>query len=192
VYNRLQRRKLDANREINEATCNVSDAVKAFHDYNNFICKARSAISGSGLLLDIHGSADQEQRTQLGYLVHSKQLDSENYSKDVTSIRSLGRHWCGDNNECFKKFICGSRSLGHFMNLEGLNAVPSPGNKKVNPDVVQYFSGGFTVTKYGSRDGGNIDGIQMEFSSEIRSKWGENTRNRIVNAILRFHRLNYT
>ena len=168
--------------------------MKAYQDYNNFICKARSAISGisgRGLLLDIHGSADQEQRTELGYLVHSKYLDSENYSKDVTSIRSLGGHWCEDNNDCFKNFICGNRSLGHFMNLEGLHAVPSPENKKIKPDVVQYFSGGFTVAKYGSRDGGNIDGIQMEFSKEIRSRWGENTRNRIVDAILRFHRLNY-
>lgn len=191
VYNLLRRSKLDANREINEATFNVSDAIKAYQDYNNFICKARSAISGRGLLLDIHGSADQEQRTELGYLVHSKHLDSGNYSKDVTSIRSLGRHWCGNDDDCFKDFIRGNRSLGHFMNLEGLHAVPSPQNKKVKPDVVQYFSGGFTVAKYGSRDGGDIDGIQMEFAKEIRSRWGENARNRIVNAILSFHRLNY-
>lgn len=191
IYNLLRRSKLDANREINEATFNVSDAIKAYQDYNNFICKARSAISGRGLLLDIHGSADQEQRTELGYLVHSKHLDSGNYSKDVTSIRSLGRHWCGNDDDCFKDFIRGNRSLGHFMNLEGLHAVPSPQNKKVKPDVVQYFSGGFTVAKYGSRDGGDIDGIQMEFAKEIRSRWGENARNRIVNAILSFYRLNY-
>ena len=191
MYNLLKRSKLDANREINEATCNVSDAIKAYQDYNNFICKARSAISGRGLLLDIHGSADKKQRTLLGYLVQRKHLKSENYSRNITSIRSLGRHWCGDNNECFKTFICGNRSLGHFMNLEGLHAVPSPQTKKVNPDVVRFFSGGFTVTKYGSRDGGDIDGIQMEFSTEIRLRWGENTRNRIVNAILCFRRLNY-
>ena len=50
------------------------------------------------------------------------------------------------------------------MNLEGFQAVPSPQNKKVKPDVVKYFSGGFTVTKCGSKDGGDIDGIQIEFS----------------------------
>ena len=123
VYNLLMRRRLDDNREIGEATFNVSDAVKAYQDYYNFICKARSAIRGSGLLLDIHGRADQKRRTELGYLVPSKHLDSEDYCKDVTSIRSLGRHWCGGDNECFKNFICGNRSLGHFMNLEGLHAV---------------------------------------------------------------------
>lgn len=191
MYNLLTRRKLDANREISEATFNVSDAMKAYQDYSNFICKARSAIPGRGLLLDIHGSADPEKRTQLGYLVPSKHLDSENYNKDVTSIRSLGTRWCGDDNDCFKNFICGNRSLGHFMNLEGLRAVPSPEDKKVKPDLPRYFPGGFTVQTYGSRDGGDIDGIQMEFSRKIRLRWGENTRNRIVNAILCFYRLNY-
>ena len=96
------------------------------------ICKARSAISGRGLPLDVHGSTDQEQRAEplKGYLVHSKHRDSENYSKNITSIRSFGRHWCGDNNECFKNFIFGNRSLGLFMNLDGLHAVPSPENKE--------------------------------------------------------------
>lgn len=191
MYNLLTRSKLDANREISEATFNASDAMKAYQDYSNFICKARSTIPGRGLLLDIHGSADREKRTQLGYLVSSKDLDGENYCKDVTSIRSLGKHWCGDDKDCFKNFICGNRSLGHFMNLEGLRAVPSPENKKVKPDLLRYFPGGFTVATYGSKDGGDIDGIQMEFSGKIRFRWGENTRNRIANAILCFYRLNY-
>ena len=55
--------------------------------------------------------------------------------------------------------------------------------------MLKYFSGGFTVTKYGSKDGGDIDGIQIEFSKKLRSKWGENTGNSIVNAILSFYRL---
>ena len=42
-------------REINQATFNVPDAKKAYHDYTNFINKALSAIPGRGLLLDIHG-----------------------------------------------------------------------------------------------------------------------------------------
>ena len=55
VYNILKRSKLDTNREINQATFNVPDAKKAYHDYTNFINKALSAIPGRGLLLDIHG-----------------------------------------------------------------------------------------------------------------------------------------
>ena len=176
VYNLLNRTKLDAYREINEATGNISDAIKAYQDYNSFICKARSATSGRGPLMDIHDSADHEQRMELCYLIHSKHLDSDNYSKDVTSIRRLGRHWCGENNNCFKTFICGNRSLGHFMNLEGFHAVLSPQNKKIKPNVVKYFSGGFTVTKYGSKDGGDIDGIQIEFSKKNSAHNGEKTQ----------------
>ena len=68
------------------------------------------------------------------------------------------------DNACFKKLIRGKRSLGHFMNQEGLRAVPSP--QEPGPMVRltgTYFSGGFTVKKYGSRDEGVIDAIQMEF-----------------------------
>ena len=111
-------------------------------------------------------SADHEQRMELGYVIHSKHLDSDNYSKDVTSIRRLGRHWCGENNNCFKTFICGNRSLGHFMNLEGFLAVPSPQNKKIKPNVVKYFS----------KDGGDIDGIQIEFSKKTPLKMGRKYR----------------
>ena len=55
------------------------------------------------------------------------------------------------------------------MNQEGLRVVPSP--QEPGPMVRltgTYFSGGFTVKKYGSRDEGVIDAIQMEFPQELR------------------------
>ena len=62
----LLRAKLDVNREIEEATFNISDAIAAYYDYSFFINKAKSSITrhgtGRGLLLDIHGSADHLQR----------------------------------------------------------------------------------------------------------------------------------
>ena len=80
----IRRSKLDANREINEATFNVPDAGRAFQDYHNFIRKARSAISGAGLLLDIHGQAHKRERTELGYLISRRNLNTGNHYTEKT------------------------------------------------------------------------------------------------------------
>ena len=185
----LKRRKLDANRDIEEATFHVPDAIKAYQDYNKFISQARSAITGRGLLLDIHGQAHKPERTELGYLISRLNLNKGVYSMEQTSIRNLGKHWCGSDNACFKDFIHGNRSLGYFMNQHGLQAVPSPQNKK--PNRAQYFSGGYTAKKYGSRDGGDIDAIQMEFPKTFRKGWGTNSKNRVVRAIFSFIKQSY-
>ena len=194
VYNILKRSKLDTNREINQATFNVPDAKKAYHDYTNFINKALSAIPGRGLLLDIHGHGHKLQRTELGYLIYGSRLDSGYFDLNDSSISSLGDVTCGNDNACFKKLIRGKRSLGHFMNQEGLRAVPSP--QEPGPMVRltgTYFSGGFTVKEYGSKDEGVIDAIQMEFPRELRKNktaW-ENSRRKVARAIVNFFRLNY-
>lgn len=189
MYNRLRRSKLDANREINEATFNVPDARTAYHDFTSFINKARSAISGRGLLLDLHGQANKIQRTQLGYLIHRSNLDRGDYCIADSCIRSLGKFWCGSANSCFKDFIHGNRSLGHLLNEEGLQAVPSPQEK--TPNREPYFNGGYIVKKYGSKDGGNIDGIQIEFPAKLRFGWGNDGKRRTARAISRFFELNY-
>lgn len=77
------------------------------------------------------------------------------------------------------------------MNQEGLDAVPSPQDQSPNGD--SYFSGGFTVKTYGSRDDGDIDAVQMEFDSPFRKGWGgdEDAQNAVARAILGFCDLNY-
>lgn len=189
VYNNLHRSKLDANREINESTLNVPDAITAYHNYTNFINKAKSAISGRGLLLDVHGHGHTLQRTELGYLISGSNLDSGNYDASGSSIKSLVEHRCKGDRACFKEFIHGNRSLGHFMNQEDVQAVPSPQNK--TPDGNSYFSGGYTVKTYGSRDGGNIDAIQMEFPRSLRTGWNNDTKYELARAIASFFDLNY-
>ena len=190
MYSRLNRHKLDPNRGISEATLNVPDAIRAYRDYTKFIEKARSVIRGRGLLLDIHGHAHKLPRTELGYLIHKNSLVRGEYSVKETSIRSLVQHWCGRNDDsCFKDFITGNRSLGHFMSQEGLQAVPSPQNK--TPAGETYLNGGCTVVKYGSRDKGNIDAIQMELPKELRFGWGRHSKNRLARAISKFFKLNY-
>lgn len=191
VYNMLSRRKLDANREINEATFNVPDAITAYQDYTNFIKQSRLAISGPGFLLDIHGQTHKPARTELGYVISGRRLDIGIYSINGSSLRSLGQIWCGNDNACFKDFVQGNRSLGHFMNEEGLDAVPS--TQDPSPNGESYFSGGYTVKTYGSLVGGDIDAIQMEFDAAFRLGWKTNqgAQEKVARAILSFRDLNY-
>ena len=189
VHNGLNRSKLDVNREINEATFDVLDAKKAYRDYHKFVEKARSAIHGRGLLLDIHGQ-ERHDRIELGYLINGNHLDSGEFTAENTSVRNLGKHCCGNDPSCFKMFIHGHRSLGYFLNQEGLRAVPSP--EEPAPNKTRLFSGGYTVRKHGSRSGGLIDAIQMEFPWSLRLKSGwESAKDRVVRAILQFLKLNY-
>lgn len=77
------------------------------------------------------------------------------------------------------------------MNQEGLDAVPSP--QQQSPNGESYFSGGYTLKTYGSRDGGDIDAIQMEFDSTFRKGWRDNedAQNAVARAIINFCQLNY-
>ena len=75
------------------------------------------------------------------------------------------------------------------MNEEGLDAVPSTQDPSPNGD--SYFSGGYTVRRYGSRYGGDVDAIQMEFDSAFRRGWNEEAQEKVARAILSFRELNY-
>ena len=194
VYCRLSRSKLDANRAMGPAALSVPDAVTAYRNYTTFIAKAVSAIPGRGLLLDIHGHGHKLQRTELGYLIHGTELDSGAYDGNNSSIKSLSNFWCGNDNACSRKLIRGNWSLGHFMNEEGLRAVPSPQEPvpKVSKTSI-FLSGGLTVMKYGSKEEGKIDAIQMELPQELRlskTAW-QDSRLKLAKAISGFFKINY-
>lgn len=58
VIGKWSRRKIDFNREINEATFNYPEAILAYQSYHSNIEQAVNEVSqkfGKGLLLDIHG-----------------------------------------------------------------------------------------------------------------------------------------
>ena len=190
MYNNLGRSKLDCNREINQATLNIPDAIQVYRDFMGFIAKARSAISGRGLLLDVHGYERKKlEWIQLGYFIERSNLDRDDCRIQGSSVRNLGKFWCGSDNYCFKDFIHVNRSLGHLLNQEGLQALPSPQEK--TPKGNDYFHGGYIIEKYGSRNGGEIDAIQIEFPKKLRFGWGSDLKRRVVRAMLRFLKLNY-
>ena len=210
MYSNLHRRKLDANRELNEATFNVPDAKRAYKDYHGFIKKAINAIGHDhdhhGLILDIHGQNHTTcvgERTELGYLIPGRLLNSGIYSYRMTSLRGLyettcrGLWWKSFREHCFKQLISGYASLGFYMNIASLPAVPSPFMEKPGNKKDGYFSGGYTVKRYGSGWGRHVDAIQIEFPNGLRSQLAKKSkcltkmRNKVVLAILCFFKTNY-
>ena len=177
VVNLLHRRKLDANRPVDEATFGDPEAVDAYNAYHGDIADERAAIApGKGLYIDIHGHGHSIQRAELGYLVSADELNSGNpIDPTTTSIRDLALVVGGVFDRLLRRDI----SFGGFLEAEGFAAVPSPSD--LGPGTASYFSGGYSTETHGSVYGGGVDGIQIESPSSFREL---PTRNAYVTALV--------
>jgi len=167
VVCRLRRTKLDVNRSVTEATCGNAAATTAYNEYHNFISTARNRVVqeyGKGLLIDIHGHGHTLQVMELGYNLSASQLANSdaflNGSSIVagSTIRSLANN--NLTSVPHAALIRGPFSLGAYLQASGYPSVPSPGMP--SPGSNPFFSGGYTVETWGSKNGGNIDAIQIE------------------------------
>ncbi len=182
VINRLHRKKLDANREIIEAADSNLIAEAAWRAYHAYLDTANTQIRnqwGKGLYIDVHGHAHDIQRMELGYLLTKTELQASdsllntpNYVKE-SSIRNLVT--TNLNGFTHAELLNGAYSLGTALEQHGYPAVPS--ETDLFPDSDEpYFNGGYNTARYGSRDGGTIDGVQIECN-------GEGVRDNLSNAL---------
>lgn len=168
VMNRLHRRKLDANRDLEEAADGNPNAEQAWTEFHTFMETARTQIGqgfGKGFYVDLHGHGHSIQRLELGYL-HTKTelqlpdsvLNLAPYPTD-NSIRKLSA--ANPNNLSHAELLRGSLSLGALLHQRGYPAVPSPADPFPDADE-DYFNGGYNTNRYGSYNGGVLDGVQIE------------------------------
>jgi hypothetical protein len=169
VISRLKRTKLDPNREMEEAAQGSPHAELAWAEYHGFIDEARSTtatLHGAGLYLDIHGHGHEIARVELGYLLGSSTLELPDDVLDQgsfaqqSSIRALAEGAPGS----FAELLRGASSFGGLLQASGYRAVPSPSDP--DPGGAPYFSGGYSTARHGSRDGGSVNGIQLEHPYE--------------------------
>jgi len=189
IVNLLHRRKLDPNREVDEATFGVPLAVEVYDEYHGYVTAERTALGDTrGLYIDIHGHGHTIQRAELGYLLTASQLNSgQPISHAQTSIRALGEYVGGDFDQLLRS---GPSSFGGLMEAEGFAAVPSPTN--AGPGTSAYFSGGYSTRLHGSYNGGLVDGIQIESPSSFReAPTRQQYVNALVNVIENYLALNY-
>jgi len=163
---RLDRDKIDANREIVEGAQGDPEAEQAWNEFHNFIGYAQTNINNTqprGFYLDIHGHGHDIQRLELGYRLSSTQLGFSDATlngsvtyENQSSIRTLSQH----SPLPFATVLRGSNSFGAMIVAEGYAAVPSPTDP--DPGVDPYFNGGYNTDRYSSVNGGTIDGLQIE------------------------------
>ena len=175
IINHLARRKLDANRTVEEAACGDAEALIALDEWHDFIDVAKAAVlqaSGRGWYMDMHGHGHSIQRLELGYLLSGAQLDLSNASldanaayEDTASMRTISE----SAPPSFSALLRGASSLGTLYASNGFPSVPSatvPG-----PDGDTYFIGGDNTRRhacgaeanaYGGTTAGNICGVQIE------------------------------
>jgi hypothetical protein len=116
------------------------------------------------------------------------QLNSGKFANSELGIKSLVSRKKAKLND----FIFGEKSLGALFESAGYRAVPSPRQPSPGTDL---YSGGYTAQVHGSRDGGVVDAIQMEFPGEIRIDGGKNTGHQFSTTVARilqdFYSKNY-
>ena len=163
----LNRRKVDANREMDNAAQHNVYAEQAWRDYHMFIERARNIVRlncGSGVIFDVHGQSHPEKMIELGYCLSSDQLNSIS-PPELSSIRSLNNH-C---QHSFENVLRGQQSLGARLSEEGFTTIPSPAHPA--PGTAKYYSGGYTIQQWGSQLSGSIDAIQLELPFHIRENY---------------------
>jgi len=165
IISRLHRIKLDPNREIVEAAQGDPEAERAWYEFQTYIDEARALVEDSyprGLYIDLHGHGHDIQRLELGYLLSSNDLTQSDESLSGASYvsKSSLKALVQSSGSTLAELVRGPFSLGTLMEVEGLSSVPSL--SQPNPGGNPFFSGGYNTRRHGSRDGGDVSGIQIE------------------------------
>jgi hypothetical protein len=184
----LHRKKLDANRNIEEAAQGNRHAIKAWDEYQKYINLAKKTVTDqymTGLLLDIHGYGREGKRIIFGYSISGKvfnSLSDEEINKLMIQKRSSVSSIAGSTKMSYADLLRGPSSLGTLFEEYLYPAVPSLKNPK--PGSSEYFGGGFTVYKHGSFNGGKIDAILIE-TPWIGVRDSDNNRKRFSNIFVK-------
>ncbi|WP_072679622.1 hypothetical protein [Arcobacter sp. LA11] len=159
----ISRKKVDINREIYEAYEDEKASIP-YNQFHHLIKSSKESIEkrfGKGLYIDIHGQSHPKGYLEFGYLLdndilklHETELKE---NQDKSSIRTLNNF----SQEGFIDQLRGPHSLGSLMCNHGFDSIPSV--KLPYASDGNYFEGAYDTIRYGSLNGGNISGIQIEF-----------------------------
>jgi hypothetical protein len=195
VINHLQRVKLDANRDLAYGAQDSPEAQQAWREFHDFLDLAEASSveqCGRGLYLDLHTNGQAGGWIQLGYGIPASDLVLSNEDLDrpahvaESSLRSLANV----SGEGLSSLLRGPGSLGSLLEARGYRAVPS--NVVPWPHGITYYDGGYNLFRHGSRNGGGVDGIQLETSMDyVRPESIQTYAKVLGEAILSFMEMHY-
>lgn len=164
---RVNRRKLDCNREIVEGAAGNKLAGQSWTEYHGFIDGAQKSVVanyGRGFFIDLHGHGHKDARLELG-LGHNAEdfaKPDEDLNKPAFYEQSTLRLIARSSKLPYAALLRGPTSFGALMEQQGFPATPSPG--KPVPGT-PYFNGGYTARRHG-RDVEHFAGLQIESNSK--------------------------
>ncbi len=168
IFNKLHRRKLDANRDIAEAADGNPAAESAWYAFHAFVETAKNQLLpqfGKGLYIDLHGHGHAIQRLELGYLLSKAELALQDATLNTPFYvdQSSIRHLAGNNVQSLShaELLHGSQSLGELLAQRGYPATPSESDPFPDADE-DYFNGGYNTARHSSYQNGALDGLQIE------------------------------
>ena len=130
VINLLDRKKLDANRNLAEGACGNDSAKQAWNDFNDFLDIAENTVMeqyGKGLYIDLHGHGNPKQRLEIGYLLYDDelQLTDAELNTDTYSNYSSIQHLVATNAGSFThaELLRGAISFGTLMEEAGYKSI---------------------------------------------------------------------
>jgi len=170
----LKRTILDANRDIYNGAYGVPEVEAVWTEYHRAIDQSKSAIQGLGIFFDMHGQSHDDGWVEIGYLISGSNLDQGVLDPATTSIKSLAST-VSERGVSFPSLVRGESSFGGLLQKHGYKVIPSP--QHPTRAGGKYYSGGYNTKVHGSRDGGDIDAIQIEshssqrFDSALRQKY---------------------
>ena len=163
---RLDRQKIDCNREIVEGAQGHALAEISWNEFQNFIFAAKQTVQkqfGRGFYIDLHGHGHAIQQLELGYLLTAGQLglsDTTLNGSATYANQSSVRELKVRSPSLFAALLRGPTSLGGRLAAAGYPCVPSP--PVPDPGRDPYFNGGYNTAQHGSESGGTISAAQIE------------------------------
>lgn len=165
IINHLTRHRLNANRDKDEAAFGNVHAEQAWDEFHDYIEDAKTWVTsacGRGHYFDLHTNGHAEAWNEMGFALSGAELDLPDEELDTPERRekSTLRSLTAPPEVSLVEVLRGPTSLGGVLDAAGVKAVPSPSHP--GPAGGGYFTGGYNVRRHGSRDGGVIDGTQIE------------------------------
>lgn len=163
IISRLHRKKLDPNREIEEAAQGNPIAQKAWNEYHAFIkeaCEATVKQYGVAFFIDLHGQSHPDVRVELGYQHSAKDLAASDEQLNGPSFvsKSSIQLIATQSSEPYSKIVRGPASLGALLEKREFLAAPSP---RMPSPKEPFFRGGYTVQRHCvAKD--HVAGLQIE------------------------------
>lgn len=195
IINDVERARMEPNRALEEAYHKSEAANALWREYHKFLKAARDMVqknASRGLFLDMHGHGHTKKRVEVGYLISATNLDAPDATLNGLATSSSIYHLSTISAYSLSQLIKGDFAFGTLLEEQGIPAVPSKQQPKVNGD--DYFNGGYCTLTYGSRSSGTVSAIQLEtHGTNFRNSPAERTASapKVADAIIKYMKNHY-